>query len=138
MRFCLLDKPERWRRVSGYGNFYFVSELGRVWSLRKGGRMLRPGIASNGYPTVALGRKNTRTLHSLVANSFIGPCPSGMEVRHKDGCRTNPEFGNLEYGTRTDNIFDAVRHGTWNRSEPLKKAWETRRLRYGIKGVRHG
>lgn len=102
---------ETWKPVVGHPN-YEVSDLGRVYSNR-GARILKPGVASNGYPTVALGRGNTRTLHSLVADAFLGPRPEGQEVRHKDGDRMNPRADNLVYGTRTDNINDAVAHGTW-------------------------
>lgn len=96
--------PREWQQVS---------RLGRVHAHRVKGRMLKPGVASNGYYTVALGRGNTRTVHSLVAEAFIGPCPKGQEVRHKNGKRTDSRLVNLEYGTRTDNIRDAIRHGTW-------------------------
>jgi hypothetical protein len=81
--------------------------------------MLRPGIASSGYPTVALGRGRTRTVHSLVAEAFIGPRPHGMEVRHINGVRTDPRRVNLCYGTRSENILDAVAHGTWNSTQRL-------------------
>lgn len=132
-KFCLI---EEWRPIAGFEGRYEVSSFGRVRSFFRGVRLLQPGIASNGYPTVCLGRGNTRTVHSLVAETFIGPCPPNCEVRHKDGCRTNPYKDNLEYGTRSANIFDAVRHGTWVRGPVLKKAWNTRRQRYGAKGVR--
>jgi hypothetical protein len=118
---------EIWKPVAGHDG-YEVSNLGRVRSLdrewrqgskwgttytyRKKGKMLRPGSASNDYPTVSIGRRNTRTVHSLVAEAFIGPCPAGQEVRHKDGDRANPRDSNLCYGTRLDNIKDAQRHGT--------------------------
>lgn len=107
--------PEKWRPVVGFENSYKISTSGRVKSYARGarGRVLSPGIASNGYPTVALGRGNTRTLHSMVAAAFIGPCPKGQEVRHRDGNRKNSALRNLHYGTRSDNIRDAVRHGTW-------------------------
>lgn len=126
---------ETWRPVVGHAE-YEVSDLGRVRSLdrswqqrsrggtfythMKRGQLLRPGIASNGYPTVALGRGNTRTVHSLVADAFLGCAPEGCEVRHKDGNRKNPCLDNLEYGTRTDNINDAVKHGTWMSAERAK------------------
>lgn len=127
---------------------YEVSDRGRVrstdtvvwggeragWCRRKG-RILKPGIASNGYPTIVLGRKiGTRTVHSLVAEAFLGPPPPGMEVRHKDGCRTNPRLENLEYGTRLDNINDAMAHGTRGPElyrEVGRKATETKDRRYG-------
>jgi hypothetical protein len=45
--------------------------------------------------------------------TFIGPPPSGQEVRHKNGDRADPRLSNLEYGTRAENIADAKRHGTF-------------------------
>lgn len=135
---------EEWRIVPSAPD-YEVSNKGcvrsragrQVWGGPRTGfytlgeKMLRPGIASNGYPTVALGRRNTRTLHSLVAEAFIGPCPVGMEVRHRDGIRTNPEFSNLHYGTRKDNIADAWEHGTRSgKTSNSAKAVATKDQRY--------
>lgn len=121
---------ETWLPVVGFPN-YMVSSLGRVYS-HVSKKFLRPGIASHGYPTVALGRGNSRTVHSLVAEAFIGPYPKNMEVRHKDGNRTNPRLENLCYGTRAENIADAYVHGTRNSEADLaraKKAIATRNAR---------
>jgi hypothetical protein len=120
---------ETWKPVVGRETEYEVSDLGKVRSLDRSwkqlgnggkyytrnqkGKMLKPGLASSGYPTVALGRGRTKTVHSLVAEAFIGPRPEGCEVRHKNGVRDDPRACNLEYGTRTENIYDAVKHGTW-------------------------
>ncbi len=108
---------------------YEVSNLGRVRSyFRPGGdvrrqatcrvgvepRILKPGVASNGYLTVCLGKGNTFCVHALVAQAFLGPCPEGQEVRHKDDNRLNPCACNLEYGTRQDNVNDMMsRRGHW-------------------------
>lgn len=113
-----------WRSVEGFP-YYEINSSGQVRSIDrkvwggprmgfylKRGRILKPGIASHGYPTVSLGRRNSRTLHSLVAEAFLGPCPQGCEVRHKDGNRQNPRLENLEYGTRSDNMKDAAKHGS--------------------------
>jgi hypothetical protein len=71
---------------------------------------------NQGYPRVTM-RRNGRTFyrlcHQLVMETFVGPCPDGCEVRHKDGNRGDARLSNLEYGTRADNIADAKRHGTW-------------------------
>lgn len=117
---------EVWKSCVGFPG-YEVSNLGRVRSLEmekwggpvagfytQAGRILRPGIASTGYPTVALGRGNTRTVHSLVSDAFLGPLPHGMEVRHDNGIRSDPRLSNLLHGTRSQNIADAYRHGTKN------------------------
>lgn len=99
---------ENWKAVPGYGGLYEVSDLGRVRSYARGtARLLRPGIASHGYPTVALGRGKSRTVHSLVAEAFLGPRPAGQEVCHRDGDRANPALSNLVYGTRSENNIDA-------------------------------
>lgn len=103
---------ETWKPVVGHEGRYEVSSWGRVRNVARG-RMLKPGLASNGYFTVAIGKGNSRTTHSLVAEAFIGPRPVGMEVLHLDGIRANSHADNLRYGTRTDNILDAVKHGTW-------------------------
>ena len=121
---------EIWKPVVGWEGRYEVSSIGRVRSLpsvwkqkakitgrlytyRKKGQMLRPGRASNGYYTVSLGRYNSHCVHRLVAEAFIGPRPSGFDVRHKDGGLIDNRVENLEYGTRLDNIQDAMKHGTY-------------------------
>lgn len=120
---------EEWRQVVGFEGRYEVSSLGRVRSIdhftiqrdkggnlrpfRRSGKLLRPGTGSHGYPTVAIGKGNSRTVHSLVAEAFIGPRGRDQEVRHKDGNRQNPIADNLHYGTRSDNVRDMIRHGTF-------------------------
>lgn len=134
---------EQWKTLPSNAA-YEVSDRGRVRSrdqevwggprvgfYTKLGKLLKPGIASNGYPTVALGRGNTRTVHSLVTETFLGECPAGHEVRHKDGNRKNPKLENLHYGTRGENIADAIEHGT-RTSETLnhRKAVATKDRKY--------
>lgn len=141
---------ELWRWVPNYEGIYEVSNMGRVrsidraityynWRARKTiahkvkGRLLRPGKASNGYFTVALGRKNSRTVHSLVAEAFIGPCPAGHEVLHIDGSRVNNCVNNLRYGTRSENNLDAVKHGTRDLKKLRLAADKDRAARWGSK-----
>lgn len=122
---------ETWRPVVGCEGCYEVSDLGRVRSLDRSdmwiqrvrgggdalvtrtwkGKILRPGVASNGYPTVAL-RLQTRTVHSLVARAFLGPRPEGLEICHSDGNRLNARLANLRYGTPQENAADSDVHGT--------------------------
>jgi HNH endonuclease/NUMOD4 motif len=119
-----MDKSnERWLPIAGYENFYEVSDLGRVRSLRRktgsgwrGGRVLkgRPHPKS-GHLQVQLSVANVakhKYVHVLVARAFIGECPPGQEVRHLDGNPGNNAVENLTYGTRSENNLDAVRHGT--------------------------
>jgi NUMOD4 motif/HNH endonuclease len=113
---------ESWLPVPCYEGLYEVSDLGRVRSLThktsKGiryGRLLKQSRLKNGYLRVGLyrnGSQATRTVHSLVAEAFIGPCPPGMEVCHGPQGQLANGRDNLRYGTRSENILDQVRHGT--------------------------
>lgn len=119
---------EEWRAVVGYEGRYEVSNLGRVRSLDrlvrggKGGlrpvkgRVLKPMAGQYGHLSVDLckgGRRIRRMsrVHRLVLESFVGPCPDGMEVCHYDGDPANNRIENLRYDTRSANMFDRVRHG---------------------------
>lgn len=55
-------------------------------------------------------------IHRLVANSFLGPRPAGLDTLHIDGDKTNNAVTNLRYGTRSENELDKVRHGTHHHS----------------------
>jgi len=127
---------EEFRPVVGFEGRYEVSNLGRVRSLphiqlgRNGkpikrlGRILRPGRHNkHGHVSVVLGRGNTRQVHRLVLEAFVGPCPPGEETCHDpDPDPTNNRLDNLRWGTRSDNINDAVGHGTWH-SEKRIAGW---------------
>lgn len=102
---------EEWRPVTGRETEYEVSSLGRVRNAR--GRVLRPQRGSHGYPHVDLGRNKTKLIHILVATAFLGPVPEGQEVRHRNGNKFDPRVRNLQYGTRLQNIQDAIAHGTY-------------------------
>jgi len=67
-----------------------------------------------GYPMVNIHdgqKKRLRTVHSLVAEAFIGPRPDGLQVRHHDGNALNCCATNLLYGTQSDNEQDKRQHG---------------------------
>jgi hypothetical protein len=43
--------------------------------------------------------------------SFVGPCPDGLEVCHNDGNPENNKLSNLRYGTQSSNQIDRIMHG---------------------------
>lgn len=105
-------KKERWLPVVGFEGRYEVSDHGRVRSFQRGakGRLLRPGKMGSGHLSVALGRGNSRTVHSLVMLAFIGMPPAGNEVRHLNGKPADNRLSNLKYGTRAENTQDKKYH----------------------------
>ena len=58
------------------------------------------------------GRPRRVYLHRLVTEVFHGPQPDGQEARHLDGNKSNNSEGNLDWGTRSQNMQDKVLHGT--------------------------
>lgn len=102
---------EEYRPIPGYEGLYWASDVGRIKSRK---RILRP--ATGRYLTVGLWRdgvQKTERVHQLVLRAFRGPRPDGMVVRHLDGDPHNNRLSNLVYGTQSENIHDALAHGTW-------------------------
>lgn len=50
--------------------------------------------------------------HRLVLETFIGPCPEGMEACHNNGDGFNNTLDNLRWDTQKANGEDMVKHGT--------------------------
>jgi HNH endonuclease/NUMOD4 motif len=120
------DPTERWLPVTGWDN-YEISNRGRVrsmarWIRTANGRrfqaemILRPGAGRLGHLHVQLcaeGRRTNKLIHRLVLEAFAGPCPPGMETRHLNGDPHDNRWPeNLVYGTKSENKYDSVRHGT--------------------------
>ena len=57
------------------------------------------------------GKTVKRYVHRVVLESFVGPCPKGMECLHQDGNPRNCNLGNLRWGTRKENCADTAAHG---------------------------
>ncbi len=74
-----------------------------------------------GYPKLNIKRPGEKakiaSLHRLMLETFIDPCPAGMECCHWDGDRTNNSLLNLRWDTRKSNRADSIRHGTMIRGE---------------------
>ena len=122
--------PDGFRQIADFPR-YAISEDGIVLSIcitgkgayrslpwNKARRLASP-MDSHGYKRVELyGRGRKRVfVHALVLESFVGPCPNGMECRHLDGDKTNNHVTNLTWGTRSENVHDTLLHGTSNHGE---------------------
>lgn len=106
-----------WKSI--YGGYYLVSDSGivkRNWPVPSGyfGKEISWGLSKKGYARVTLqvdGKKFSKFVHNLVAEAFLGPCPPGKEVNHKDTDKWNNVWTNLEYLTHIENIAHAVSFG---------------------------
>ena len=108
---------EQWKPC--FEGWYDVSDMGRIRRARRGprtrpGYILKPVLWGNGYSIIRVYVDSVRKwspVHRLVAEAFIGPCPAGKEVNHKDGIKSNNLASNLEYVTRGENLRHAWKSG---------------------------
>jgi hypothetical protein len=111
---------EVWRAIPG-ATRYEVSDQGRVRSLRRAvPHVMAAYMNNNGYIVVPVvtdaGVVRYGRAHQYVLEAFVGPQPSGQEVRHLDGNRSHNHVSNLRWGTRSENARDMLRHGTHNQA----------------------
>lgn len=113
---------EVWRPVARWP--YEVSSAGRIRHVQtKRVRRITPHKSGYCIFTVGPSRKRvTLKVHRLVAAAFIGPCPLGKEVNHKDGSKANNRWTNLEYVTPTENIRHSFSLGLHNFRDPNRHA----------------
>lgn len=108
--------PE-WRPIPSIPG-YLVSDQGEVRHEFRNVRKLRANAAGYLVCTFRRDGKNIlRTVHTLVAEAFVGPRPAGAQVRHLDGDKANNRPYNLVYGTALENALDREFHGTTARGD---------------------
>ena len=138
----------KWKDHPDYVGYYQVSDNGRVRSVDRlvncdygqrvsHGKELTLGDRGDGRMIVAFWRDNKQKMmrvHRLVLETFIGPCPDGMECRHLDGDAANNNISNLAWGTRKENDADKVAHGTTARGEQQGasklREWDVKWIRW--------
>ena len=90
----------------------FISSDGRLW---RNGKEKKFTVSPVGYEVVSFSTNNkTKTYykHRLMLHAFSGPCPDNCEALHINGNRLDNRLENLRWGTRKENVADAIRHGT--------------------------
>lgn len=127
-----------WKDIPSYENLYQVSNLGNIKSLinNRGNyreMILTPSVRPDGYLTLTLSKNNKKKrylVHRLILETFIGPCPVGMQCRHLDGDSSNNKLENLKWGSPKENQADRIIHGTSNRGSRCSTAklneWKVR------------
>lgn len=109
---------EIWKDIEGYEGKYQVSNLCRIRSLDrkvgnyiKEGKILKPFSNRCGYLQVDLFdssiNRKSKTIHRLVAETFIPKIEGKNEINHIDGNKNNNSINNLEWCTRLENLTHA-------------------------------
>ena len=113
---------EIWKPVTGFENFYEISNKGRIKSLRRkvniwnGQRTLEERILAAatsplGYKRICLrnGKNKRRVfLHRLVAYEFIPNTDNKPQIDHIDGNPSNNSVENLRWVTAKENTNNPI------------------------------
>lgn len=95
----------------------FRMEAWRPW-LTDSWKQMRPSVVTKyGHSQVMLRGRMKLSVHRLVLEAFLGPCPELMEGCHNDGDASNNRLENLRWDTKKNNHADKIRHGTSSRGE---------------------
>ena len=99
--------------IKDYEGKYYVTPQGDVVNAK--GKTLAPVInKKTGYKTVSLWRNNigsSKTIHRLVALTYLTNPNNLPEVNHIDGNKLNNHVDNLEWVTRSENMIHAYAIG---------------------------
>jgi len=94
--------------------YYKIEEDGSVWSYRLK-RYICPTKCGSQYAYYYVCLKDAGmtcvSVHKLVASKYLGDCPDGKEISHRDGNKWNNKCENLEWITASDNSKHAYETG---------------------------
>jgi len=108
-----------WRELPGFGGRYYASSAGDIWTRfnrnGRGAMFSKDADRRIKYLNCVLRRPDgtqvTRTVHSIIAEAFLGPRPQGLYVCHRDDNPRNNAVANLYYAAPKQNTADAYRLG---------------------------
>jgi hypothetical protein len=128
---------ENWKDVPEWEGLYQVSDLGRVKSIRRHGRILQPIRKRDGYYAVNLTNGQKRkmlAIHRMVLCAFVASIPEKMHGSHLNGDKADNRLCNLAIETPSQNCMRRAEHGTAARNKTNAKidssiAAEVRKMR---------
>ena len=97
--------PIEWEQAEGFSK-YLISTDGQVYSIERD-KIISQYDNGCGYLQVVIRNDNGEAMsmrvHRLVYMAHKGEIPKGLEINHKDECKTNNCIDNLELVTRAEN-----------------------------------
>lgn len=108
---CYFD--EKWKPIAGFPD-YWISDYGRVWSVRNRRFLKLKRLDKYGHLGVCLcvrGETYYKYIHRLVAQAFIPNPNNHPVVRHIYDQPDYNERDGLLWGTQKDNMYDSIRNG---------------------------
>lgn len=94
-----------WKSIS---DNYEASDDGHI-RRKKTKHILHEFVGKDGYLRTQFDGKS-RTVHRVIANAFIDKINGKDFVNHKDGNKKNNQVENLEWCTRSENMYHAYSH----------------------------
>lgn len=91
--------------ISPGGDIFFYSKKQRKYKKRKS------FVGNTGYLRIVLnknGVKYTKSVHRLVAETFVPKVVGKPHVNHKDGNKLNNDYTNIEWTTQSENQIHAL------------------------------
>lgn len=119
----MAEAIEAWRAVPGYGGDYEVSNQGNVRTrprvdakgvMRKLRNHKPSRMDAWGHLGVKLmdgERQDSRYVHQLVLEAFVGPRPTGMVACHWNDVPDDNRLENLRWASPRGNRLDLIRNG---------------------------
>jgi HNH endonuclease len=100
--------------------FYWVTDQGLVYREKANGdhELVKATPNPDGYLRVAMGSAGDRYVHRVVLETFVGPCPPGLETRHLNGRPSDNRLVNLAWGSTAEQVADKIAHGTLRHRHP--------------------
>lgn len=119
---------EMWRPYPDHSD-YEISTIGRV---RRNEKILKtPCDPSTGYPVCNIGHGNTKYVHSLVLETFVGQRPEGKCARHFNDIKNDNRLENLTWGSRSENYYDALKNHGVKRFNGKLTEKQVKHIKYG-------
>jgi hypothetical protein len=129
----------KWKPIPQFAITYEVSDDGRIVRISlvpENGRQLKvtrkivpQNKSRNGYMMIDIQRNRRHlkySVHRVVWEAHRGKIPSGMDINHRDGDKTNNRLDNLELMTRSENMLHFHRRVRPNRNHARTARYKTK------------